>query len=387
MSRHNRGGDPDFGSDSFLDIIANIVGILIILIVVAGVKVARQPLLSPEPPPPVVTESVPDDGVPLEDLYRLNEQIAKQQRMRSTADDTLESIRIQSQQVSHQAADLQTEIDRADADVVEHDRDVSATEQKLSELADDALAVTAEIGTLERGAIDTSEREASIRAILNHVYDRQKTSNEELGRIRIQTAQLTELLDNQQPPLPMQVQLQHRLSPVSRSVSQEELHFRLTDGRIAWIPIEPLLERLKTQVLRRGNVIRRFGQYEGSCGPVGGFLMKYSVQRAVPSPLNALNGVQSGMSIEVSKWTIVPSANLHAETVAEALISGSRYRQIVEAADYDATITIWLYPDDFEYFRDLRELAHQLDLRVAARPLPYGTDITGSPGGSRSSAQ
>ena len=42
MKRHGN-TDPEFCSDSFLDIIANIVGILIILVVIAGVKVARQP--------------------------------------------------------------------------------------------------------------------------------------------------------------------------------------------------------------------------------------------------------------------------------------------------------------------------------------------------------
>jgi hypothetical protein len=42
MSRRGTDAEQEFGSDSFLDIIANIVGILIILIVVAGVKVARQ---------------------------------------------------------------------------------------------------------------------------------------------------------------------------------------------------------------------------------------------------------------------------------------------------------------------------------------------------------
>ncbi|MCA9085200.1 MAG: hypothetical protein KDA81_14145, partial [Planctomycetaceae bacterium] len=42
MSRRSAESSQEFGSDSFLDIIANIVGILIILIVLAGLKVARQ---------------------------------------------------------------------------------------------------------------------------------------------------------------------------------------------------------------------------------------------------------------------------------------------------------------------------------------------------------
>ncbi len=36
--------DIEFGSDSFLDVVANIVGILIILIVVAGIKAGATPV-------------------------------------------------------------------------------------------------------------------------------------------------------------------------------------------------------------------------------------------------------------------------------------------------------------------------------------------------------
>ncbi len=67
----SRSGDLDFGSDSFLDIIANIVGILIILIVIAGLRVARTPVATEAPettpvaahqeptPPPI--PSIPPD--------------------------------------------------------------------------------------------------------------------------------------------------------------------------------------------------------------------------------------------------------------------------------------------------------------------------------------
>ena len=47
MPRSKHGDEIEFGSDSFLDVVANIVGILIILIVVAGIK-AGQAAVSPE---------------------------------------------------------------------------------------------------------------------------------------------------------------------------------------------------------------------------------------------------------------------------------------------------------------------------------------------------
>src|SRR5258708_1916274 len=52
MSRKNR-DEEHFGSDSFLDVLANIVGILIILIVSAAARVERGPV---SPPPSAAAE-------------------------------------------------------------------------------------------------------------------------------------------------------------------------------------------------------------------------------------------------------------------------------------------------------------------------------------------
>ena len=58
MSRRHH-EETSFGSDSFLDVIANIVGILIILIVVAGVRVSRAPVLSIQPEEVTVPDPQP----------------------------------------------------------------------------------------------------------------------------------------------------------------------------------------------------------------------------------------------------------------------------------------------------------------------------------------
>ena len=48
MGRRAQASELGFGSDSFLDVICNIVGILIILIVIVAVKVERQPIVQAE---------------------------------------------------------------------------------------------------------------------------------------------------------------------------------------------------------------------------------------------------------------------------------------------------------------------------------------------------
>ena len=45
MRRQTHAADPGFGSDSFLDVLSNVVGILIILIVMAGMQLSRTPIL------------------------------------------------------------------------------------------------------------------------------------------------------------------------------------------------------------------------------------------------------------------------------------------------------------------------------------------------------
>jgi hypothetical protein len=81
-------------------------------------------------------------------------------------------------------------------------------------------------------------------------------------------------------------------------------------------------------------------------------------------------------------------ANQVGETAAEALAEGSEFRQSLRKLrpGYH-TITMWLYPDSFDAFRQIRKELYRLGYMVAARPLPPGTPISGSPDGSKSAAQ
>ena len=53
----------------------------------------------------------------------------------------------------------------------------------------------------------------------------------------------------------------------------------------------------------------------------------------------------------------------------------------------DTTITLWVYPDSFDLYRQLKEELHNLGFATAGRPLPEGVLIGGSSDGTRSSAQ
>ena len=139
--------------------------------------------------------------------------------------------------------------------------------------------------------------------------------------------------------------------------------------------------------MTRRTAVMRFNQFDGVVGPVDGYTMSYTVEKDGPSTLEALQSGDGITRLNVTRWTITPDESLVAETIEEAVRPGSRYRQRIETALPDSVVTMWVYPDSFKGFSTLREVAHGLQLRVAARPLPEGTPIVGSPSGSRSTAQ
>ncbi|MEQ9406306.1 MAG: hypothetical protein RIK87_01215 [Fuerstiella sp.] len=447
MSRRKSTGDQEFGSDSFLDIIANIVGILIILIVVAGVKVARQPADVPQltteaatqtatsapaadrPSPPAAEPRQESSTKPVEtqaaqvadsgfsgnaaahsdvvDARAAEAVVADQESAQELAEaiDSLTEPPVESDELAEldrQIAGLEIELDQTQtssgalqtrlAELLHttrelHDRRRQVRQQQTQALDEDRQRLEVKVSALQASLARADSKNATFQSTLASLNNRQSYLVKALKQVAMETQQLREVLEAADAATPETSRLNHRLSPVGQSVTSAELHFRLHNGRIAHVPIEGLLERMKDQVSARRSVVMRFHRYEGVAGPVGGFMMKYVVQRESMRPLQALQYGNSAYRVTVSRWTILPADTLSAEPVEAALRIGSRFRQILEATDTDTTVTIWLYPPDFGHFSDLRELAHGLNLRVAARPLPEGTPIAGSPNGSRSTSQ
>lgn len=406
MSRHGGHDDPDFGSDSFLDIIANIVGILIILIVIAGVKVARQPpaaAVAVTETEPVVTAPAnsptlpdsrrfhPDPGIirlSASQLHLLKENARTAAEQTSHLRQEHAALQSTSTELGRQLTDARRQSAELDAKMTTFGRQTAQSAANHAVVAEDVNGLRGTVASLQKQTADEEKRHQMLLTATRRVYDRQAAADAQLKQISEHTRRLQEVIEQKRVESAAPVEhLEHRLSPVVRAGSEQELHFRLRNGQISWVPIEPLLEQLKRQVMNRAGVIQRFGRYEGVCGPVGGYTMKYAVTRHTPSLLEGLNAGSGGLRIAVSRWTVTPDQSLQAESVDEALKFGSRFRQVAEAADLDALMTVWLYAADFVHFRRLREFGHSLGLRVAARPLPEDAEITGSPAGSRSSGQ
>lgn len=372
MSRRTQRPELEFGSDSFLDVVCNIVGILIILIVVVGVRLQRQP------PASVSVKVEPAESVRREAEERsLQQARALQQTLvkeRGTLEaeeqylsEALAAARAEGGVLEQQLAQSRGQLESRTTEVAGNDRRVQKLEVERSAVAARIASLTSAIG---KNRTQVQELETALR----RASDSEASAS---GRIRtavVETQTLTDQLQAAEQKTQPADRLQHRLSPVTRPVESDEHHFRMDGGFISEIPLNDLLERLRAQVLSRSSAIMRFNQFEGRVGPVGGYSMKYTVEK-------------DGPSANVSRWEMLVEETLLQESVEDAVRPGSRFRQQLETYPPDSVITLWIYENSFAGFPAIRELAHGLQLRIAARPLPDGTPIIGSPNGSKSTAQ
>ncbi len=391
MSRRAQRAELEFGSDSFLDVVCNIVGILIILIVVVGVRLQRQPL----PADPKLAEQIAAAAAAAEALT------AKQNAAVQTAGQNQLSLQNNLASLETDERQLQQELQNITADSQAAQQETAGVRAKLTaqqtqrdtqgrreqKLAAERNATAARVASLQNSLKLSEQKHSELEAALRRALDTEKQTQQKNRTVAVETLQLTEQLTVAQQQTQPADRLNHRLSPVTKPVESDDVHFRVDGGKVSIIPLQDLLDRLKDQVLARRSTIMRFNQFEGVVGPVGGYSMKYTVEKEGGSALESLQTGDLRVRVSVSKWQLQAEESLLQESVADALRPGSRFRQQLETCPPDSVVTIWVYENSFEQFAAIRELAHGLRLRVAARPLPDGTPIVGSPNGSRSSAQ
>lgn len=382
MSRRPQQAETQFGSDSFLDVLANMVGILIILIVLAGLRVARNPApkladiptasaaasaepeSEPEPdfiPPIAIAADEPEPEPVVELPPELPEPepdpspIAPPARLVAEADE----LERQREQLRSQAG--------------ETSREAELLRQRLATLKDEGQSATSALKARES---DLTQRESRLQQFQANV-DRQREHV---------TALLAEFetVKNSRPP---STELKHRITPVSRVVRGKEVHFRLSEGKVSLVPIEALEERLKTQLVRQKDWLAKFRTHQGTVGPVGGYSMNYLVERTSLTTVEQMRHGQGTFRLQVAMWKIVPEPDLELETVEQALKAGSRFHMAVNEIEPGSTLTFWVYPDSFTQYRVLQQACHRQGFEVSGRPLPEGVPIAGSPHGSRSAGQ
>jgi hypothetical protein len=169
-------------------------------------------------------------------------------------------------------------------------------------------------------------------------------------------------------------------TPMSKMVGEEkEIHVRLLGGKIVYVPLVELIGQLRRHVSEELNRYVRQQTSVGKVGPVENFELEFLLTSyEMPTP---------GIALRYAE--VVPKNERMGQPLREALASPqSEFLRKLSAFRRDIyTVTVWVYPDSFEEYQELKRFLHDLGYTVAARPIEMGTPISASPFGSRSSTQ
>jgi hypothetical protein len=176
-------------------------------------------------------------------------------------------------------------------------------------------------------------------------------------------------------------------NPVAKPAGGEEYHFEVRRNRVAFIDLQRLIELVKADAQVRIRLSDRQRLIESQVGPVGAFALQYVLGRSLPGTIDELIERRS-VSFDLRGWEIVPEFEGRGETYEMARKPISEFTRAVNRLNPSrATVTMWVYPDGFALYRKLRDDLHARGYLVAARPLPEGAAIRGSPAGSLSAGQ
>jgi hypothetical protein len=99
-----------------------------------------------------------------------------------------------------------------------------------------------------------------------------------------------------------------------------------------------------------------------------------------------MSAIPGGFELERFEIDVTPE-NI-GETLEESLSTTGKLRgEISSRVPAETVVTVWVYPDSFAQFRELKTALYREGFLAAARPLPDDILIGASPRGSRSAAQ
>lgn len=330
------------GGDSFLDIIANMVGILIILVMVVGVRAGKGALA---PSPPAV------ETVSAEDLEGRVAELRRQSLL-------------QREEIVQTAARAQNAY-----------QETSLVDRQRHEM--EVLRAQAE-GEL-------AERREQLDAARQREFDVQREINEaqiELSRLTQQQLQLVS------QPLDVE-EIESTPTPIASTVKEEAIYVRIKHGNISVVPVVELRSLVFGGESRDYLVgaLRQRHEAADLFGPVDGFRLRFRVERyaeAVPGTVGpGMARVSNVMSAE-----LLPEADDVGQPMEQALLPGSPLMRALSRRPANTTpVLAWVYPDSYDELRSLKKALWERDIALAVWPVDQNQPIVMSTNGSRAEAQ
>ena len=327
--------DTAIGEDAFLDTIANLVGIIIILVVIVGSRSSATAKIAVAKE---IESEVNQLESPLDKSKNLGQDLQKQ----------YDELHGYNNEISFRDAERMAIMDR-----------VTVAEKIVEE---------------ELGKIDQSARELI-------------ETEQEMSDLEKQLANLLQQQGDVQSIEQSTAILQHLPTPMAKTVFGRELHVMMRGSKVAVIPWDRLVDSLKIEARRSAERNSQKDRFVNQLGPIDGFLMTYGLKSQSGIMSNG-STTKLARTIELEKFELDPTSDVVYESVAETMGIGGRLRfELASSTAQHTTITVWVYPDSFNEFRTMKEKLFVDGFLCAARPLPFNVRIGASPRGSASTSQ
>jgi hypothetical protein len=328
------------GQGSYLDVICNVVGIVMVLVVLIAVQAKRGTIVAAT----ATTKAATAETSVAEAEAQSAEATAK------SLENSMQELELKIYQEKLSAAALDEERQRFQILV-------DVAEQRLAEYRDQLSAAERERYDLEQELVK---------------------SKGEMASLQVTPVSLTK---------PKPHVLEHLPTPMARTVFGTEIHFRLLNHRLAYVPFDEIAAIFKADASRQLHKLKDTPRAEFSLPEVAGFGARYILRRT-EGEVETRAGTQKHAGIELELIYFVDVEQNLGEPMAQALGPASEFRNRIAACrPQNTTVTIWVYPDSFDDFRAVKAELFRLGFLTAARPTNMGEPIAGSPSGHRSSAE
>ncbi len=372
-------GDPDFGSDSFLDIIANLVGILVILIVLAGLRAAQVSATPDVAEVAAVSEEpsnvVNTDDRPVAAPTRSGEPDAISVAAASPKSPELAVRPNPESQLGKDAVPLEiAESQRRELlDVVKGLEARLATLPVDSALAD-LKAVQSELAAAAGQMPGLQQRLAKEDAVRRQSLIAASEFDAEYQTLRKQLVEVNQTFEELKTAERPVEEFELRINPVGRRSRGEELMFRIENGQLVHLPAAALFGKAELQSGRLTPLTGASDLESGSVGPLNGVTLDYETQ-VIATMLPTSSGSSQYALRKLMRGTLRVTRLSVAEKWKKSIDEEGVVSRLMLAAPPNAFARIFVTPDSFEAARRVAAFIRTLGHGVATMPIEPGTDI------------
>lgn len=340
MRRVDEADDELPGGDSFLDIVANIVGILVLLVVVVGVRAGRQVLLPAQ-------ENIAEVE-PLESLQtRLKEQV------RRVSIEQREIV-----ELTGKVASTLAEVERRDM------------------LRESAVLYNTKL----RAELDEARRS------LDEGDQRSLESHNAIAQAQLTLDRLTReqiALASVEPPPEAKV-VEVAPTPIVDGKADQTISFRLQKGRLVYVPVTEIEADLsrKVNIPAITDPTKPIVTRE-TLGPIDGFVGEAVIGWSVRAV-----GTRVGVAPKLERLVLREITPLRGESPAEAFRPGGYVGSRLELLDPDTMVVrLIVYADSFDTAPEVAQQFRERGFRVAQSLKANGAQIGFSSDGHQTVTQ